>query len=297
VECKFWNSAVERQDIDTLANTVREVGASRGVIFSTKGFQSGAVKQAEHDHLDLYRVRDLSSEEWGLPGRVVDIFLQIVQPGIGNVVTYDTYKIGNPLNTAPIAFALEFGLDGPLSCTPTLKRDGSPGGDPIEKYIFDCAQQTLRKRLAEIQMINGGGECTRYVKAPVNMLPDMPFRIPRDGEILVVPRMSFDLGIKFLQSRITVDRAKRYRFVLALENFITGSISAASQPLDIALTTLAELDMSKPSAPGQPPFVNGSLMRVVVGGLFPIEEMEGLSPVPIEAVRQPFIAPPLPQQD
>jgi Restriction endonuclease len=164
-ECKFWNSAVERQNVDALVNTVSEIGASRGAIFSTKGFQSGAVTQAKHDHIDLYTVRDLSDEEWGLPGRVVDIFLQIVQPGIGNVASYDTYKIGNPLNTAPVAFNLEFGPDGPVSCTPTLKRNGSPGGDPMEKYIFDCAQQVLGKNLAEIHMINGGEECTRYVRA------------------------------------------------------------------------------------------------------------------------------------
>jgi hypothetical protein len=32
-ECKYWNSPVERLHVDALATTVREVGASRGVIF------------------------------------------------------------------------------------------------------------------------------------------------------------------------------------------------------------------------------------------------------------------------
>jgi Restriction endonuclease len=119
-ECKYWNSSVERLHVDALATTVREVGASRGVIFSTKGFQSGAITQAEHEKIDLFVVRDLTAEEWGLPGRVVDLFLQIIQPSIDNIITQNVTKIGNPANNCPIALNIEFGPDGPLSSTPTL---------------------------------------------------------------------------------------------------------------------------------------------------------------------------------
>lgn len=53
VECKYRNSPVERIHVDALTTTVREVGASRGVIFSTRGFQSGAITQAAHDNIAL----------------------------------------------------------------------------------------------------------------------------------------------------------------------------------------------------------------------------------------------------
>ena len=46
VECKYWNRAVKRLHVDALATTLREVGAAKGVIFSTKGFQTGAITQA-----------------------------------------------------------------------------------------------------------------------------------------------------------------------------------------------------------------------------------------------------------
>ncbi len=124
-ECKYWNSPVERLHVDALATTMREVGASRGVIFSTKGFQSGVITQAKHENIDLFVVRDLTAEEWGLPGRIVDMFLQVIQPSLGNVATHGVTKIGNPFNNAPITFNLAFGFDGPESSTPTLKRDGS----------------------------------------------------------------------------------------------------------------------------------------------------------------------------
>src|SRR5437868_5036112 len=53
IECKYWNTAVERLHVDALATTVKEVGAAKGVIFSTKGFQSGAVTQGAHDSIEL----------------------------------------------------------------------------------------------------------------------------------------------------------------------------------------------------------------------------------------------------
>jgi hypothetical protein len=296
-ECKYWNSPVERLHVDALATTVREVGAARGVIFSTKGFQSGAVTQAKHENIDLYVVRDLTAEEWGLPGRVVDLFLQIIQPGVGNIAAPGATKIGNPFNNTAIAFNFAFGLGGPESSTPTLKRDGSPGGDPLEKYLFDAAHKALAQALSQFQMINGGAECTRYVLCPVNLVPDTPFRVPLNGEIIIIPKFSFDLAIKVAQSRITVDRAKQYKFALALENYVTGSISAASRPLDAALTTLAELGPKEPPPDGEAPFVNGTLLRVEIKGFFPFEETKDLTPVPIESVRRPFVPPPLPTEE
>jgi hypothetical protein len=38
----------------------------------------------------------------------------------------------------------------------------------------------------------------------------------------MVPKFAFDLGIKISQSRITVDRAEKYLFALAVENCVTG---------------------------------------------------------------------------
>lgn len=294
-ECKYWNSPVERLHVDALATTVREVGASRAAIFSTKGFQSGAVTQARHENIDLYVVRDLTAHEWGLPGRVVDIFLQVVQPSFGNIVPQDAIKLGNPFNATPIAFNLAFGFDGPESCTPTLKEDGSPGGKSLEKCLFDAMQKAVPEALSQIQIVNGGAECTTYVLCPVNLVPDKTLLVPLDGEIVIIPKLTFDLGIKISQNRITVDRAKKYKFAVALENYVTGKISAASRQLDAAITDLVELGSQSATSNGEQLYVNSSLMRVVMKGLFPFEEMKNLTPVPIESLRRPFVPAPLPE--
>jgi hypothetical protein len=44
---QYWNSPVERLHIDALTTAIQDVGASRGVLFSTKGFQSGAIESGE----------------------------------------------------------------------------------------------------------------------------------------------------------------------------------------------------------------------------------------------------------
>jgi Restriction endonuclease len=84
VECKYWNDPVDRQQVDALANTVRELGAAKGVIFSKKGFQSGAIAQAKHDHIELFQVRTLTDEEWGLPGREVEFFTHCHTVSVNN---------------------------------------------------------------------------------------------------------------------------------------------------------------------------------------------------------------------
>jgi hypothetical protein len=279
-ECKYWNSQVERLHVDALATTVREVGASRGVIFSTQGFQSGAITQAEHDAIDLFVVRDLTAEEWGLPGRVVDLFLQVIQPGIGNIVIQSATKFGNPANNAPIAIKIEFGPDGPVSSTPTLKRDTISRGDSLEQYIFDAAHKALVQALGDGFTLNGGAECSRYMKCPVNLQLDRPFLIPINTfEIAIIPKMSFDLGIKISQSRITVDRAEQYLFALAVENCVNGSVSAAARPRGAEYTTLSDIAPAKADLGGDGPVANGSVIRVVMKGFFPLEEMNGLQPI------------------
>jgi hypothetical protein len=88
VECKYWQHNVERLHVDALATTIREVGADRGVIFSSKGFQSGAISQAAAENIDLFVVRDLARHEWGGSGRIVDLFLQFAQVGLGGVEAF-----------------------------------------------------------------------------------------------------------------------------------------------------------------------------------------------------------------
>src|SRR5262245_5818693 len=69
VECKYWKKKVERLYVDALSESMRDLRADRGIIFTTEGFQSGAVEYARHRGIDLFVVRELEAADWGRPGR------------------------------------------------------------------------------------------------------------------------------------------------------------------------------------------------------------------------------------
>jgi hypothetical protein len=284
-ECKYWNSPVERLHIDALATAIQDVGASRGVLFSTKGFQSGAITQAKQSNIDLFTVRDLTAEEWGLPGRVIDFYLQVMQPSIGNPVFHNPVVFGLPSND-PISINLEFNENGPVSTTPLLLADGTIGKKSLEIHFAESAEKSLAQALERNFIINGGAECTRYLNMEVNLLPDSPFKVPLGQRVLMSSKISFDLGIKISQSRISHDRAEQYKFALALENCINGTVSAASRSREATITTLSQLDAETERDEGV--LQNGSIFRVVIKGYFKYDEMKGLEKIPFESVSRPI---------
>jgi hypothetical protein len=100
--------------------------------------------------------------------------------------------------------------------------------------------------------------------------------VPISGEFVVIPKITFDLGIKVQQSRITVDRAKNFKFALALKNCVNGKTAAASRRVDGTQTVLTEIPAARPDGAD----VNGSVLRAFAKGFFPFEEMTGLMPMP-----------------
>jgi restriction system protein len=55
-ECKDHSRAVEREDVQVLNDKIRAVGAHKGVLFSTNGFQRGAIEYARAHGIALVQV-------------------------------------------------------------------------------------------------------------------------------------------------------------------------------------------------------------------------------------------------
>lgn len=77
VECKYWRNRVKREQIDVLWASLQDLNAAKGVLFTTKGFQAGAEIYAESKGITIFVIRELSDEEWGRPGRLIDFVFQI----------------------------------------------------------------------------------------------------------------------------------------------------------------------------------------------------------------------------
>ncbi|WP_217595561.1 restriction endonuclease [Cohnella sp. GbtcB17] len=58
IECKRYKRPVEREKIVVLADKVRSLGAHKGILISTSGFQSGATEYAKQHGIALLQIFD-----------------------------------------------------------------------------------------------------------------------------------------------------------------------------------------------------------------------------------------------
>ncbi|HVI57745.1 MAG TPA: restriction endonuclease [Luteimonas sp.] len=53
IECKLWNRNIPKERVMTLKAIVDDLGADRGVLISSKGFQAGAISAAQNSNITL----------------------------------------------------------------------------------------------------------------------------------------------------------------------------------------------------------------------------------------------------
>jgi restriction system protein len=61
-ECKHANRPVEHGEMQMLESKLRDVGAHKGIVFSTSGFQSGAIEYARAHGIGAVTVTGLKNE-------------------------------------------------------------------------------------------------------------------------------------------------------------------------------------------------------------------------------------------
>ncbi|EQD28788.1 hypothetical protein B1A_20998, partial [mine drainage metagenome] len=58
-------------------SSIEALGANNGAIFTTTGFEEGAIAYARGKGIELFVVRDLTPKEWGQPGRHISLHLHV----------------------------------------------------------------------------------------------------------------------------------------------------------------------------------------------------------------------------
>jgi restriction system protein len=90
VECKYYKNRVNRERVQALWAKVQSVGAHKGIIFATAGFQSGAIEFAKSHGIALVAVADGRSS-YLVKGKISDsdmIPWEIVPDYIPRVVAW-----------------------------------------------------------------------------------------------------------------------------------------------------------------------------------------------------------------
>jgi hypothetical protein len=275
VECKYWNTRVKRQNVDELGATVRDVGASRGVMFSAKGFQKGALTQARFDNIDLFKLREPTDKEWGLPGRHIDFYLQFISRSLANLQLHEMSVRPAPPVPAIIKLDIRLGFGAPESETAILPQDGYDA-KTLETLIDLATWQAVPKVLGPISILLDGKNGERRIWKRVEFAFPSTVQIPitASGVIVVVPKISLDLGLKLKQVRIQKDRGEHQLFVLAVEDCVRGNVTLAARQTEQQTTALIR---PSTTAEAEGPLVNGSILSIHLQPLEPFDEFTALS--------------------
>jgi hypothetical protein len=103
VECKDHKTPVDVTDVEGFITKLRDVRANKGVMISAKGFTKAATTLAEHHEVDLRRLIDTESVEWG-DNVYVPCLLERTYMASCNLEVHDFFEL--PLQSQKL-FALE----------------------------------------------------------------------------------------------------------------------------------------------------------------------------------------------
>jgi hypothetical protein len=273
VECKLWNRRVHRQDVDALAASIDDLEASGGAVFTTVGYQAGAKTYAKSKGIDLFLVRDLLDEEWGAPGRVVELYLQFFSPTVRNV---QSLCIPGKDGTTP-RLALQLGPDGPRSPDPEVAK--------IENIISDGAAEMTKRVRDRRYLLCSGEDCERYFLTRVRISFDPPVHL-RDadsGDPRTVLEVNLEVGTKVTQSKLRIDRGEQLDWALVVEDCVrdarflnsrrSGAPSSEWRPHAVVAKPGNDDDVLK----------NGMIIGVCLKGWFDPAALEGLTEVDLES--------------
>ncbi|MCA4078856.1 restriction endonuclease [Pseudomonas kurunegalensis] len=276
IECKYWKESVKREQIDVLHASMVDLNASKGVFFTTKGYQRGAQKYAESRGITLYKIRDLTDEEWGLPGKIIDIYLQILQPTVKSLIPNVIGFANADGNSAVTEVHLPLSLGTEQGTCPifsTHQRKFATLEALLDYYISDSMKQVIERPF----LINSGEDCIRYLAKPVILDFKEPLIIKPKGTFIMIDKIRIEIGIKLDQSRIYIDRSEKMKYALAVYDCITKETFAVSEHADKPFTNWTLLSQKDDSTNAD--IVNkGSVISIILKGYFSPEEMDGLVP-------------------
>lgn len=271
IECKLWKKPVDRQVIDVLSATVEDLNANKGAIFTTKGYEQGAIEYAKHKNIDIFIVRDIYEDEWGEPGRHISFYMQTFHSKIEDI------SIGNPgffspTGQMPTTARLDFGIffsqnqEYPDHFNLiSISETGIEKGPNFVKLLIDVRNDLLNQFRqgvnGVIQSENDNAEIAYETKITLDF-SEYKFRYFKHGEgFISFDNFSFILHQSILQTKFEFDRASTMDFAMIVENYITNQRNYASKRKDESNMKLSEPIVKSEANPNDA-LKNGSILKL-----------------------------------
>jgi len=273
-ECKRWKDPVTRQEIDVLAATVEDVGAQKGALFTTKGFEDGAEKYAKSKSIDLYLVRDLTDEEWGLPGRHVRVILHTIVGQLEGVHFPRATKMGPSGWQPEVRLTLSRSAPAEKSDETLLYAPDGTTGPSLEKTVLTIRDEAIKRVGNAVPMLPDEGReqvvHTYATEVRAILSEKWPFREIRfpGNKSLIISEIRATACTHVIQEVIERDRGKGLDLAVALEDYLTGQRKRAV--LASGDSRVSITDIEAPKKPSEPAVVNGSILKVATHHLAPL---------------------------
>lgn len=222
IECKRWKTPVTRQVIDVLSASIEDLNASKGVIFTTKGYEEGAVEYAKSKNIDIFIIRDILESEYGKPGKAFSLYIQEFNAKLDNFDVQSNIGslYGKELLTPP-KFNVIFSKNQEYPKNQNLYNDKGVAGSHLLKILIQVRKALLDSLYNSFDQYLTPDEIGYKTRVTIEF-KDYDFRHMIDGDyIITLNSLSFDLYRQIKQSIIHQDRTESMDFALVVENYVT----------------------------------------------------------------------------
>lgn len=223
VECKRWKQRVNRGIIDIVSAAIDDLNANKGVVFTTSGYEEGAIEYAKYKNIDIFLVRDLLDEEWGRPGRHVQFWLQFIGSKIENLVLPNVAFIPFYVGAQP-NLNLEICANKEDSRYFLYDKNGQKGlylGTLLMK-IQEKIHCTIGDKVALLTGEEAKNNVLYKSDVIVNMSDYAHNILHFSNGLAIIKQMKFSLLTSITQSNFQLDRGKNLDFALMVENYIVN---------------------------------------------------------------------------
>jgi hypothetical protein len=269
IECKRWKSKVDRHVINVMASAIDDLNANKGVIFTTKGYEEGAILYAKSKNIDIFIIRDVSENEWGKPGRFIWFYLQSF-----NGIIIDMHSKGcrffPTTNKLPQSLDLDIPFTKDAELSEQFQLYSYPElikGDNLVRLLSGIRNKVLKNWVDyfnfRMQPESESPEIAVESAVIVNF-NEYPFRFLKteDGYIQF-DSIHFKLLQSVKQTKFEFDRAESSDFILIVENYITQQKNFISKPKEEGEVLISD-PISNQVSNKEEALENGSIVKVMM---------------------------------
>jgi hypothetical protein len=270
VECKRWKEPISRDRVDVLVAAIKDLNASKGVLFTTSGFEAGAEALAKSEGVELFIVRDLTDEEWGRPGRVVWFYLQYYTGQFVNLQPIRARIMPLPGRPVPtVNLQIRFGPGETTDPAMTLYSFDGEAGPNITDIFREVHHRVLDLISKQIGLINDGtdGAGLRYmVPIRVSFDPKGPCGLHSESGLVELQVLETELEVAVKQTRFEFDRGNAFDLAVAVEHYMTREKRVVTRRTSTEM--LESFDLLDTDSGERPPhsdeLVNGTVIRIIL---------------------------------